>query len=89
MMKNLAAMTASQLDKDTRKERKRSMLSKLAPEASDMFTALSAKDWYDEDPKMNQFMKRLVEDKDSNKALNIMTMRTKRWSGQASDKGLL
>jgi hypothetical protein len=89
MIKNLAAMTASQLDKDAREEKKRSMLSKLAPEASDMFATLSARDWCDEDPKMNHFMKRLVSDKDSNKALNIMTMRTKRWSGQASDKGLL
>jgi hypothetical protein len=89
MMKNLAAMTASQLEKDSRDEKKRSMLANLAPEASIMFRLLSARDWYVEKPKINSFMKSLVVDKSSNRALNIMMMHTKKWSGQASEKGLL
>jgi hypothetical protein len=50
---------------------------------------VSAKDWSDSDPKMNSFLKDLISDKDSHRASGIMMTRTKKWSGEISDKGLL
>jgi MarR-like DNA-binding transcriptional regulator SgrR of sgrS sRNA len=86
MMKNLTAITASHLKRDT----KESMLSQLmAPEGKRLFDLLSASDWEDSDPKMNTFVKGLVFDKDSNRASGIMLTRMKKWSGEISNKGLL
>jgi hypothetical protein len=65
MIKNLTAITASHLKRDAKEDKKRSMLSRLAPEAATLFDFLSAKDWNDSDPKMNPFLKDLISDKDS------------------------
>jgi hypothetical protein len=89
MIKNLTAITASHLKRDAKEDRKKSMLSRLAPEAAKLFDLLSAKDWNDEDPRMNSFMRDLISDKDSQRASGIMQTRTKKWSGEVSDKGLL
>ena len=89
MMRNLTAMTASALKRDAREDRKKSMLSRLSPEAAKLFSLLSAQDWQHKDPKLNSFMKQLVSDKDSQRALGIMQTQTKKWSGQISDKGLM
>jgi hypothetical protein len=89
MIKNLTAITASHLKRDAKEDRKRSMLSRLAPEAAKLFDLLSAADWDDSAPKMNSFMKDLISDKDSHRASGIVSTRTKKWSGEISDKGLL
>jgi hypothetical protein len=89
MMKNLTAITASHLKRDAREDKKKSMLSRLAPEAAKLFDLLSARDWRDSNPRMNRFVKDLVADKDSHRASGVMFTRTKRWSGEISDKGLL
>jgi hypothetical protein len=89
MMRNLTAMTASALKRDAREVRKKSMLSRLSPEAARLFSLLSAQDWQHKDPSLNSFMKSLVSDKDSQRALGIMQTQTKKWSGQVSDKGLM
>jgi hypothetical protein len=89
MIKNLTAITASHLKRDAKEDKKRSMLSRLAPEAAKLFDLLSAKDWGDSDPKMNSFLRDLISDKDSHRASGIMMTRTKKWSGEISDKGLL
>jgi hypothetical protein len=89
MIRNLAAMTASQLKKDSRDEKKKSMLSRLSPEAAKLFDLLAARDWTDEHPKMSKSMKDLVSDRDSQRAIAIIKTQTKRWSGVVSEKGLL
>jgi hypothetical protein len=89
MIRNLTAMTASHLKRDAREERKKSMLSRMSPEAKGLFDMLAAKDWRDGNPSMNSFMKHLMADKDANRALSIMRTRTKDWGGQVSEKGLL
>jgi hypothetical protein len=65
------------------------MLSPLSPEAAKLFSLLSAQDWQHKDPNLNSFMKRLISDKDSQRAPGIMQTQTKKWSGQVSDKGLM
>jgi hypothetical protein len=89
MIKNLTAMTAAQLKKDAREERKKSMLSRLSPEAAKLFELLAARDWRDEHPRMTKFVKNLVSDRDSHRALGVMKTITKNWSGRVSEKGLL
>jgi hypothetical protein len=44
MMKNLTTITASHLKRDTKEDKKKSMLSRLAPEAAKLFELLSARD---------------------------------------------
>jgi hypothetical protein len=89
MMRNLTAITASHLRRDVRADQKKSMLSRLAPEAAKLFDMLSARDWEESAPKMNAFVKDLISDKDSQRASGIMATTTKKWSGEISDKGLL
>jgi hypothetical protein len=89
MIRNLAAMTSSQLKRDARDERKKSMLSRLSPEAGKLFDLLAARDWEDENPRMSKSMRDLVSDRDSQRALAIIKTQTKRWSGLVSEKGLL
>jgi hypothetical protein len=89
MMKNLTAMIASALKRDAREVLKKSMRSRLSPEAAKVFSLLSAQDWQHKDPNLNSFMKRLISDKDSQRALGIMQTQTKKWSGQVSNKGLM
>jgi hypothetical protein len=88
-MRNLTAITASHLERDVRADKKKSMLSRLAPEAAKLFDMLSARDWEDSSPRMNAFVKDLISDKDSQRASGIMATKTKKWSGEISDKGLL
>jgi hypothetical protein len=89
MIKNLTAITASHLKRDAKEDRKKSMLSRLAPEAAKLFDLLSARNWNDSEPRMNPFVKDLISDKDPQRASGIMLTRTKKWSGEISDKGLL
>jgi hypothetical protein len=85
----LTASTAAHIKRDAKEDKKRSMLSRLAPEAAKLFDLLSARDWDDSNLKMNPFLRDLISDKDSHRASGIMMLRTKKWSGEFSDKGLL
>jgi hypothetical protein len=89
MIRNLAAMTASQLKRDSRDKKKKPMLSRLSPKAGKLFDLLAARDWDDKNPQMSRSMKDLVSDRDSQRALAIIKTQTKRWSGLVSEKGLL
>jgi hypothetical protein len=89
MIKNLTAITASHLKREAKEDKKRSMLSRLAPEAAKLFDLLSAADWDGSDPKMTPFTEDLISDKDSHRASGIVLTRTKKWLGEISDKGLL
>ena len=65
------------------------MLSRLSPEAAKLFELLAARHWKDEQPRMTRFVKDLVSDRDSHRALGVMKTVTKNWSGRVSEKGLL
>jgi hypothetical protein len=84
MIRNLAAMTASQLKKDSRDKRKKAMILMLSPKAGKLFDLLAGRNWDDKNP-----MKDLVSNRDSQRALAIIKTRTKRWTGLVSKKGLL
>jgi hypothetical protein len=65
------------------------MLSRLSPEAAKLFELLAARDWRDEELNMSRFVKVLVADRDSQRALGVMKTLTNNWSGLVSKKGLL
>jgi hypothetical protein len=82
MSKKLTAIMAVHLKRDAKEDKKRSMLSRLAPEVAECFDLLSAKDWSNFDPKMNFFLRELISNKDSHQASGIMMTQTAR-SGPA------
>lgn len=82
-------MTSSQLKRDEKEDKKKSMLSRLSPEGGALFKLLSAQDWRDFNPALPSFVKKILEDRDSNRALGEMKTISKRWSGKISEKGIL
>jgi hypothetical protein len=88
LLQNVNAMTTQTLQSVEREEKKKSMLSRLTPEAESLFTLLSATDWTDRKPCMNEFTKKLLADKDPVKAFNIVTSATRNWKGSVSERGL-
>jgi hypothetical protein len=89
MVRSLQAMTSSQLKRDQKEDKKKSMLSRLSPEGGSLFKLLSAKNWKDGSPKLPAFTKKILEDRDSNRAIGEMKTISKRWSGKISEKGIL
>jgi hypothetical protein len=72
MNKKLTAITASNLKRDIKEDKKRSMLSRLALQAVKLFDLLLAtKEWSSSDPKMNLFLRDLISNKDSHRASGI------------------
>ena len=89
MVRSLHAMTSSQLKRDEKEDKKKSMLSRLSPEGGSLFRLLSARDWNDRDPTLPALTQKILADRDSNRALGEMKSLAKRWSGRISEKGLL
>jgi hypothetical protein len=88
MVRSLQAMTSSQLKRDQKEDKKKSMLSRLSPEGGSLFKLLSAKNWKDGNPKLPAFTKKILEDRDSNRAIGEMKKISKSWSGKISEKGM-
>jgi hypothetical protein len=74
MVRSLQAMTSSQLKRDQKEDKKKSMLSRLSPEGGSLFKLLAAKDWKDGNPKLPAFTKKILEDRDSNRAIGEMNV---------------
>jgi hypothetical protein len=91
MPRSLEAMALSQLRRDQKEDKKMLMLSRLssAEGGSLPFKLLSAKNWQDRKPKPPTFTKKILEDRDSNRALGAMKTISKRWLGKISAKGTL
>ncbi len=89
MVRSLQAMTSSQLKRDQKEDKKKSMLSRLSPEGGSLFKLLSAENWKDENPKLPDFTKKILEDRDSSRAIGEIKTISKRWSGRISEKGIL
>ena len=87
LIQNLTTMTESALAAQERDERKKSMKSRLSPEAEALFSLLCASGWRDYTPTMPQFTEKLLADKDLNKALGILRAFTAKWKGSVSEKG--
>jgi hypothetical protein len=66
------------------------MLSRLSsPEAGGLFTLLSATGWDDWNPMLPSLTKKILKDRDSNRALGEVKSLSKRWTGKISEKGFL
>jgi hypothetical protein len=65
------------------------MLSRLSPEGGSLFKLLAAKDWKDGNPRLPAFTKKILKDRDANRAIGEMKTISKRWSGKISEKGML
>lgn len=85
---SLAKLTEVQLAATRREESKKSMLARMSEEQADLFRLVSAKDWYDERPRLNSFTRKLVADKDLSKAIDTVSSHLRRWPGQVSPKQL-
>jgi hypothetical protein len=55
-------MTSSQLKRDQKEDKKKSMLSRLSHEGGSLIKLLAAKDWKDGNPKLPAFTKKILED---------------------------
>lgn len=89
LMRNINALTEETLKTSKRESKKKSMMSRLAPDAEELFYLLSSEKWGGGDPTLNKFMKKLVKDKDASKALNMTQSKTAGWMGSVSSKQLL
>jgi hypothetical protein len=89
LISNLTAVSRVQLDSVGKEDRKKSMLSRFSPEAAQLFTLLSASNWADASPTLNQFATKLLADKDPTKALNLIHSATRNWRGCVCEKGLI
>lgn len=69
--------------------KKKSILSRLSKQQAQLFTLISARDWHDYRPRINSSTEGLLEDRDPEKAWNLVQDWTKHWSGQVSKGGLI
>jgi hypothetical protein len=88
-MQGVIAMTRYQKKAFERDAKKKSMLSRLSKQQAQLFTLLSARDWHDHRPKINPSTEGLLEDRDPEKAWNLVQDWTRHWSGQVSKGGLI
>jgi hypothetical protein len=88
-MQGVIAMTKYQKKAYERDAKKKSMLSRLSKQQAQLFTLISARDWHDYRPKINSSTEGLLEDRDPEKAWNLVQDWTKHWSGQVSKGGLI
>ena len=88
LIQNLTSMTEATLESTRREEKRKSMKANLAPDDEEMFTLLCAKDWQDDDPKISDFMEKVLSDKNVQRALGLFRNATIKWKGVISAKGL-
>jgi hypothetical protein len=88
-MQGVIAMTKYQRKAFEREASKKSMLSRLSKQQAQLFTLISARNWRDYRPKINSSTEGLLEDRDPEKAWNLVQDWTKHWSGQVSKGGLI
>jgi hypothetical protein len=87
-MQNLTAVTTSTIERNNREDGRKSMLARYSPEQANLFKALSAQDWHDHHPKINDFMKSILSERDASRALDTVASWTRKWAGVVSRKGL-
>jgi hypothetical protein len=83
------AMNTASAKQFDREDKKKSMLSKLSPDAEKLFRILGARHWKDDHPSLNPFMTRLLADKEAAKALSMLRIETRLWRGKICEKGAI
>lgn len=89
MIQNINALTQKSLRTSRKESKKKSMMSRLSPDAEELFYLLSATSWREKSPRLNSFMRKLVRDKDASKAINMVQSKTVGWTGMISSKQLV
>jgi hypothetical protein len=89
MASSFAFFSDTQMENREREERKKSMLYRMSPEQASLFKLVSARNWSDRSPKLNKFTTKLIEDKDSSKAIATIASETRGWAGQVSPSQLI
>lgn len=82
-------MNKSQKEQRKRDDKKKSLFSKMTSEAEWLFINLCAKNWKDDNPRLNKFIGRIVADKDLSKAVRLVQQNTSTWRGKVCHKGLV
>jgi hypothetical protein len=72
-----------------RESKKKSMLNRLPDEQVKLYTLLSARDWYDTKPRINNFTEDLLSDRDPERAWNQIETVSRDWPGEVSKTGLI
>jgi hypothetical protein len=85
---SLSVLADAHLATKKRDDSRKSMLGRMSDEQADLFRLLSAKSWSDDNPKINPFTKKLVADKELNKAIDVIASKLRKWPGQVSTKQL-
>ncbi len=62
MVMSLQAMTSSQLKRDQKEDKKKSMLSRLSPEGGSLFKLLATEDWKDGNAKLPAYTKKQLQE---------------------------
>jgi hypothetical protein len=70
-------------------EKKSSMMNKMGQETQKFFLILSARDWNARQPKLNQFMTRLMKDKGMSRANKLVGSKMRRGEGIITENGLI
>jgi hypothetical protein len=83
---SLTVLSAAQLNIKKRDVSRKSRLGRMSEEQADLFRLLSAKDWNDNNPKLNEFTRRFVANKELNKAIDTIASKLRKWLGQVSTK---
>jgi hypothetical protein len=82
-------LAASHLEIRKTEERKSSMMNKMGQETEKFFLVLSAKDWNEKKPKLNEFMRRLMKDKGMSRANELVRSEMRRGEGVVTENGLI
>jgi hypothetical protein len=82
-------LAASHLEIRRTEEKKSSMMNKMGQETEKFFLILSAKDWNEKRPKLNEFMTRLMKDKGMSRANELVRSEMRRGEGVVTENGLI
>jgi hypothetical protein len=89
LVQNMNELAASHLEIRKTEERKSSMMNKMGQETEKFFLVLSAKDWNEKKPKLNEFMRRLMKDKGMSRANELVRSEMRRGEGVVTENGLI
>ena len=88
-MQSLVRMNKFQRDSYKRESRKKYMLNRLPDEQVKLYTLLSARDWRDSKPRVNNFTEDLLSDRDPERAWNQLETVSRDWPGEVCKTGLI
>jgi hypothetical protein len=88
-MQSLVEMSRIQRKAYKRDSRKKSMLNRLPKEQVKLYSLLSARDWHDTKPMINDFTEDLLSNRDPERGWNHLETISRDWPGEVSKTGLI